>query len=180
MKIIFAYGSTRPASASQKLLNAMADSARAAGHTVLRYSLTENLNGCHGCAACRKGAGNCVQKDALAGYFDELFTADHLVVSAPIYMGQPAGQTISFMNRHYCLKDSAKQNRLPAGKKVTLVFAQRAQAGYPAYRPVHEWLMNSFVRYGFEPGESKVIGGDSDLSPAGALAAWAAAWGRSL
>ena len=61
MKIIFAYGSTRPASASQKLLNAMADSARAAGHTVLRYSLTENLNGCHGCAACRKGAGNCVR-----------------------------------------------------------------------------------------------------------------------
>lgn len=180
MKIIFAYGSTRPNSASKKVLDAMAESARAAGHTVLTYDLTQPLMGCLGCAACRKTAGNCVQKDVLDGYFDQLFTADRLVVSAPIYMGQPAGQSISFMNRHYCLKDKDKQNRLPAGKKVTVVFAQGAAADYPGYEPVHNWLMNSFVRYGMEPGEKQVIGGDTDLTAGGAVMTWANAWGNTL
>lgn len=180
MKIIFAYGSTRPASASARVLNAMAESARAAGHTVVSYDLTGPMMGCRGCGGCRKTGGNCVQQDILESYFGELFTADHLVVSAPMYMGQAAGQAITFMNRHYCLKDKDKQNRLPAGKKVTVVYAQGAPEDHPGYQPAQDWLLGCFVRYGLEAGEKKVIGGNSDLSPEGALLTWAKAWGDQL
>ena len=40
MKVIFAYGSTRPQSVGQKVLKAMARSAAQAGHEVLEYDLT--------------------------------------------------------------------------------------------------------------------------------------------
>lgn len=180
MKVIFAYGSTRAKSVGQAVLRKMADSARAAGHTVLEYDLTQPLEGCRGCGACRAAGGNCCRQDGLHGYFDELFTADQLVICAPMYMGQAAGQCITFMNRHYCLKDKAKQNRLPAGIKVNVVFTQGAPADYAAYHPAQEWYFNSLVRYGMEPGECRVVGGDSDLSETGPVMTWAANWGKTL
>ena len=50
MKVIFAYGSTRPQSVGQKVLKAMVRSAAQAGHEVLEYDLTQPLQGCRGCA----------------------------------------------------------------------------------------------------------------------------------
>ena len=80
MKVIFAYGSTRPQSVGQKVLKAMARSAAQAGHEVLEYDLTQPLQGCRGCAVCRETGGNCCQQDSLHDYFHELFTADQLVL----------------------------------------------------------------------------------------------------
>ena len=88
MKVIFAYGSTRPQSVGQKVLKAMARSAAQAGHEVLEYDLTQPLQGCRGCAVCRETGGNCCQQDSLHDYFHELFTADQLVICAPMYMGR--------------------------------------------------------------------------------------------
>lgn len=180
MKVIFAYGSTRPNSVGQAVLRKMADSAKAAGHTVLSYDLTQPLEGCRGCGVCRATEKNCCRQDALQGYFEELFTADQLVICAPMYMGQAAGQCITFMNRHYCLKNKAKENRLPGGIHVNVVFTQGAPADYPAYRAAQEWYFNSLVRYGLEPGECKTIGGDSDLSKTGPIMTWAENWGKNL
>ena len=168
MKVIFVYGSTRPNSVSQKLLDKLAAQVQAQGHTVVKYDLgSMALEGCRGCGACRKGGCDCVREDGLKPYFAHLWTADAVVVSAPMYMGQAAGQNITFMNRHYCLKDKDKQNRLPAGKRVHVLFAQGAPADYPAYQAAQDWYMNSLVRYGFLPGTKLVVGGDSDLSENG-------------
>lgn len=180
MKVIFAYGSTRPQSVGQKVLKAMAHSAAQAGHKVLEYDLTQPLQGCRGCAVCRETGGNCCQQDSLHDYFNELFTADQLVICAPMYMGQAAGQCITFMNRHYCLKDRNKQNRLPEGIKVNVVFTQGAPADFPPYQAAQKWYFDSMVRYGFVPGEQKVLGGNSDLSENGPVMTWAAEWGKNL
>ena len=178
--MIFAYGSTRPQSVGQKVLKAMARSAAQAGHEVLEYDLTQPLQGCRGCAVCRETGGNCCQQDSLHDYFHELFTADQLVICAPMYMGQAAGQCITFMNRHYCLKDQNKQNRLPEGIKVNVVFTQGAPADFPPYQAAQKWYFDSMVRYGFVPGEQKVLGGNSDLSESGPVMTWAAEWGKNL
>lgn len=180
MKLLFVYGSTRPNSVGKKVLHRMVESARSAGHTVLEYDLTQPLRSCRGCGACRTSQSNCVQQDELTGYLNELFTANQVVVCVPMYMGQAAGQCITFMNRHYCLKDKAKRNRLPSGIRVNVIFTQGAPQDYAAYQSAQQWYFNSLVRYGLEPGECRVVGGDSDLSESGELLQWARAWGQSL
>ena len=85
------------------------------------------VRGCQGCRACKQKGIDCVVKDDLTPYWEDLHTCDALLVSSPNYASTVTGPMITYMNRHYCLLDENWQPRIKPGIKLIGVFAQGAQ-----------------------------------------------------
>lgn len=170
MKILAVLGSTREGSRSLKVAKEILRIAENNGCQVKIYDINSiNLKGCVGCGICRKNGIDCVQNDGLKEYFNDLHKCDVLLISGANYYSMPCGQMITFMNRHYCLKDSNKNIRLEKGKKLISVFSQGAPENYPKYVPNYEWYLNAFTSNGMELIKQITIGGDSDLSDDGEI-----------
>ncbi|MCL5736646.1 MAG: flavodoxin family protein [Actinobacteria bacterium] len=73
------------------LLDWCLEAAHERGAEVRRFRLCDlDLHGCRGCGACSKD-GVCVVKDGMQELYPHLWTADSIVLAAPVYsMGMPA------------------------------------------------------------------------------------------
>ena len=148
MKIIAVKGSPRKNGDTNTVIDALLTGAKEAGHEVKEYFLQDmNLKGCAACYACKQpGPGrNCVLKDDLQPYWNDLMEADALVLGAPIYAGSICGPMISYMNRHYCLLDKDWNVRVKPGIKVVGVFGQGV-ADPEEYRDRIDWFLSDFER----------------------------------
>lgn len=100
-----------------------------AGHSVERYDLTRmDINGCLGCAACRKvdDKPGCVQKDDAPALLDRIIRADALIIASPLYFWGFTAQTKAFIDRTYSLVQnygSPEHTSLVEGRKIGLVVA---------------------------------------------------------
>lgn len=181
MKIIGVTLSARPDSVSSRLVREVLRGAADAGHETALFPLAAgNLRGCTGCLACKRpDAAGCVQRDAMAAYFEALPDAGALVFGAGCYMGYPNGQAWDFMNRHFSLDRRISADcRLPAGKKLVAIFSQAVpDAGL--YQANYDALIEPFFGWGFEL-ERKLVAAGQSGEAAAAAAAEAYALGKSL
>lgn len=164
MKIIAVKGSARNNSVSNMLIDEFIRGAKSEDHEVKVYDVgSMKLFGCYGCEVCRKMQCFCVRDDELAPYWNDLAQAGALVLGAPIYMGQPDGQMMSFMNRHYCLKNADRSLKFTDAKKLVTIYSQGAPQDYPKYIPAQKSYVNVFTGNGFVSEAVICAGGDSDI-----------------
>jgi len=151
MKVLAVYGSAHKNSASSALLKSAVQGALDAGHQISEYYIDDmRVKGCSGCRACKEGGQSvCVLNDDLHPYFEELYEADVIMVSAPNHTGQPCGPMITYLNRHYCLLRTDWTAKNKPGMRVAGFFSQ-GQPEEDAYRAVYESYMADFQRRGMQ------------------------------
>ncbi len=165
MKITAVLGSSRAGSVSKKIAQAFLQAAEDAGHEVTVFDAEAmRLKGCTGCKSCRQNGTLCVIQDDMQKYYRSLETADVLLLSAPNYYGNICGPMITFMNRHYCLKDQEGRSKIKEGIRLFAVFAQGAPENYPKYKDTYNWYLNVFEKLGFQKEAVINAGGNSDVA----------------
>ena len=91
-KVLVISTSMRGNSNSEKLAEAFADGAKAAGNEVELISLKNKTIGfCKGCLACQQ-TGHCVIKDDANAITDKMLEADVIAWATPIYYYEMSGQ----------------------------------------------------------------------------------------
>jgi multimeric flavodoxin WrbA len=130
MKVVGFVGSPRKKGNTTTIVNEVLRGAQEAGAETKVFNLNQlNIKGCQACYKCQTPEGRCVQKDDMAALYDEIYSADAVVVGTPIYMFQITGQTKIFVDRLFAFlyqKDGqpgAFRNKLK-GKKTVTVYAQ--------------------------------------------------------
>ncbi|MCK9343997.1 MAG: flavodoxin family protein [Massilibacteroides sp.] len=98
-KIVAINGSPRKGGNTETVLDAFIKGARDAGGEVTKIRLAEiEHKNCRGCNACHK-TGVCVIKDELTPVFEEILSADVLVLASPIYSMSVTAEMKSFIDR---------------------------------------------------------------------------------
>lgn len=165
MNIIAVLGSCRKDSVSKKIAEAFIAAAEKAGHEVTVFDAESmNLKGCTGCKSCRKNGTLCIIQDDMQKYYKALETADVLFLTSPNYYGSICGPMVTFMNRHYCLKDDEGQSKLKKNIRMFAVFAQGAPENFPRYTDTYNWYLNVFEKLGFQKEAVINAGGNSDVA----------------
>jgi len=128
MKVIGFVGSPRKKGNTTTLVSEVLRGASDAGAETKIYNLNAlNIRGCQGCYKCQAGPdARCVQKDDMTALYDDLYSADAIVLGSPVYMFQVTAQTKTFTDRLFALlylKDGqpgAFRNKIQDKKAVTV------------------------------------------------------------
>lgn len=154
MNIVTLLGSPRKNGTSARIARAFTETAATYGATISEYSLnTMQYRGCQGCEGCHTRSDRCVLRDDATAVLDQLYHADIVVFSAPIYFGDTCGQFKSFYDRMWSLlrTDAGEDEdctRLPPGKIAVLVLTHVDSAG--VHNDVVERYTRNLELYGFE------------------------------
>ena len=98
-KVLVISTSIRGNSNSEKLAEAFADGAKAAGNEVELVSLkNKTIAFCKGCLACQQ-TGHCVIKDDANAITDKMLEADVVAWATPIYYYEMSGQMKTMIDR---------------------------------------------------------------------------------
>ena len=131
MKVIAFVGSPRTKGNTTTIVNEVLRGASEAGAETKTYHLnTLNIRGCQACYKCQAGPdARCVQKDDMAALYDDIYSADAIVVGSPVFMLQVSAQTKTFTDRLFALlymKDGQPANfrNKIRGKKALTVYSQ--------------------------------------------------------
>ena len=102
MNIVVLSGSPRKGANTDTMVEAFAETAREAGHTVevVRVA-SKKIAGCLGCQYCFTHEGTCVQKDDMANVIESLKGADMVVFASPIYWFDITAQEKAAIDRLY-------------------------------------------------------------------------------
>ena len=106
MKILILNGSPRPNGSTSAIVEAFAEGAEEAGHSVEIIKVgRKKIAGCLGCEYCHtKGNGQCIQKDDEKEVYKALEHAEMLVLASPIYYYSFSAQLQAALHRTYALK----------------------------------------------------------------------------
>ena len=127
LKIINILGSARKNGTSARIARAFAETAATYGATVTEYYLNGmQYRGCQGCEGCHTRSDRCILRDGLTPVLTEMYTADLVIFSAPVYFGDTCGQFKSFFDRMWSLlqpdaPEGEPPSRLPQGKTAILI-----------------------------------------------------------
>ena len=180
MKIVAVLGSPRAKGNSSVLAAEVLRGAKDAGHEVILYEIDKmNVHGCRGCGRCHAANSDCVIEDDMKKYWDDLKDCGALLLSSPNYYSQVTGPMITFMNRHYSMKDGKGANRLTGERKLIGVFAQ-GNENANAYMEQYQWFLNTFQHYGMKTVGILVSAGEKPVSQNAELMKRAYALGRSI
>ena len=103
--ILVILGGGRPKGNTRQLVDALAQGATDAGHTVEIVSLNKTqVNGCLGCNACRYGKP-CVQKDGFNELIPKIKAADCIVFASPLLFWTIFSILKAFIERFYCIAE---------------------------------------------------------------------------
>jgi multimeric flavodoxin WrbA len=130
MKVIGFVGSPRKKGNTAAIVGEVLRGAADSGAETKLFNINElSIRGCQSCYTCQTPEGKCVQKDGMAPLYDEIFSADAVVLGSPVYMMQITGQMKTFIDRLFALlylKDGqpgAFRNKIK-GKKTVTVYSQ--------------------------------------------------------
>lgn len=102
MNIVVLSGSPRKGANTDTMVEAFAETAREAGHTVEVVRVAgKKIAGCLGCQYCFAHEGTCVQKDDMADVIESLKGADMVVFASPIYWFDITAQEKAAVDRLY-------------------------------------------------------------------------------
>ncbi len=140
MKILVLNGSPRPQGNTAAMVQAFAEGARDAGHSVTVVEVCRmKIAGCLACEYCHtKGKGHCVQQDDMQQVYPLLEEAEMIVLASPIYYHGFTGQLQCAINRIYALD---KPKHL---KKAALIMSSGSDHVYCG--AIYEY-QNSFLNY---------------------------------
>ena len=171
MKVVGFVGSPRKKGNTTAVVSEVLRGASEAGAETKIFNLNElGIRGCQSCYKCQTPEGRCIQTDGMAPLYDEIFSADAVVIGTPVYMFQVTGQTKTFIDRLFALlylkdgKPGAFRNKIK-GKKALAVYAQgQPEAGVFAQSfDVNESVLGFL---GFKVEGRIVAGGMSGLDSA--------------
>jgi len=121
MAVIAVIGSPRSGGNSETIVDAVLAGAKENGKDVKKYNLNKmNIIGCQACMGCKK-SGKCVQKDDMTALLEDIKSAEAIVVSSPIYFGQPSAQFRMFQDRTYSMFGMDFSSFIDGGKKIISV-----------------------------------------------------------
>lgn len=121
MSVIGIEGSPRKGGNSETILDAVLAGAKANGQDVKKYNLnTMTIKGCQACMGCKK-TGSCIQRDDMIQLLEDIKKADGVVLSTPVYFGQPTAQFRMFQDRCYSFLNMESGSFLPEGKKLATI-----------------------------------------------------------
>ncbi|MCF6097156.1 flavodoxin family protein [Thermovorax subterraneus] len=164
MKVIGIIGSPREGGNTEILVERVLKGASDKGAEVKTFKLNElNIRGCQGCNYCKQNDG-CIQKDDMQKIYNELFSADAVVIGSPIYISYVTAQTKIFLDRLYAFLVVGKGSKLPVGKKCVLVYTQ---GGGDDGKKVMEGIA-AFLKRALGMDVKAIIGGNN-LNPLGAV-----------
>lgn len=135
--ILILNGSPRPNGNTAALIDAFAEGARAAGHTVLRHDLRAlKIHPCLGCLGGGKDPAHpCVQRDGMDRIYPDYRAADVVAFASPMYYWAVSGQLKCALDRLFAVTES--DGGTP--KKETVVL-MAAEGDTPEnYAPVRQW-----------------------------------------
>ena len=99
MKVLGLIGSPRTGGNTEKLFNAILEGAAEKGAEIKIYHLARmNLNPCKGCMSC-KLEGKCIIDDDMQKLYEEIISADAIVLGSPIYMWEITTLTKTIVDR---------------------------------------------------------------------------------
>lgn len=112
MKIIAILGSPHINGNCASALESVLRGARDNGHECITYKLSKlNIMNCLGCRKCVDNGGVCVLNDDFTEIYENIKTADTVIISSPIYINQVNGYTKTFLDRCYPLTDEHHKPR---------------------------------------------------------------------
>jgi multimeric flavodoxin WrbA len=130
MKVVGIVGSPRKSGNTGALVGEVLKGALDAGAETVVYNINQlNIRGCQACYKCQTLKGRCVQKDDMAGLYEEIYNADAIVIGTPVYMAQVTSQTKTLIDRFFAFlypsSETAGNFKTKLGKKKTVtVFTQ--------------------------------------------------------
>lgn len=134
-KILIIQGSPRRNGNTDLLASELRRGAEEAGNTVKKFAVRDlDIHGCHGCGACQKNGGKCVQKDGMQELYPEILAADVIVLASPVYFYSWTSQMKTFLDRTYAI--------MPLMKNKTFILLSACVATKP------EWV--SHMKTGFK------------------------------
>ena len=147
MAIVAIISSPRKDSNTGALVNAAAEAAKENGKEVIVFNINDikDKNGCQACNAC-KGSGNCIQKDGITPILNAIRDAEGLIVSSPVYFGQPTAQYRIFEDRLYGFLKAGFVPSIDAGKKLA-IFTTAGSAGADKIADQMEFAFVNFLKF---------------------------------
>ncbi|MDO5118332.1 MAG: flavodoxin family protein [Eggerthellaceae bacterium] len=103
MKILVVTGSPRKGGNSDIFADAFIEGALSAGNEVHRIDAGRaQIAGCKACEYCMTHEGDCIQKDDMQDFYDDLCWAELTVYAFPMYFYTYPAQIKAFMDRQFC------------------------------------------------------------------------------
>ena len=171
MKIVGFVGSPRKKGNTTSIVNEVLRGASETGAETKIFNLNElAIRGCQACYKCQTPEAGCVQTDGMALLYDEIFSADAVVIGTPVFMFQITGQTKTFIDRLFALlylkdgKPGAFRNKIKGKKTVTLYFQAQPETGL--FGSQFDLNENVLAFLGFKVEGRIVAGGMSSLDSA--------------
>lgn len=112
MKVVAILGSPHLNGNGAIALDAVLHGAKEKGVECVKYELCKlSIKNCLGCRKCIENGGICVLKDDFTQIFEDIKTAESVIISSPIYINQVNGFTKTFLDRCYPLTDASHKPR---------------------------------------------------------------------
>lgn len=166
MNIIGFVGSPHKNGNTAWVVNQIINGAKQQGaKTQVFYASDLNINFCKGCRACMNKKG-CVIKDDMQKIYNELKTADALILGSPNYMGQMSGQAKLFVDRlsaEISPRFSPKFKPENAGKKLILAFTQ-GNPDKDKFKVYYDYTKDMFKLLEFDVKDLVVVAGTRDTN----------------
>lgn len=123
-KIVVFNGSPREHGITKKLMNEVIRGAESKGAETVYYDLNvPGIRPCQGCFYCRGNEGCSEKNDVLAPMYEDIKSADAIILGAPVYFYQISGQAKVWLDRMWPVVGVENAPRYP-GKKFVSIFAQ--------------------------------------------------------
>ncbi|KPU44889.1 iron-sulfur flavoprotein [Oxobacter pfennigii] len=123
-KIVALNGSPHKQGKTASLIDEVIKVAREQGAEVKSYHLNGmKIKGCQGCYSCRV-KGRCVLQDDMQVLYDEIESADSIILGTPVYMWQMSAQLKLAVDRFMPFLGAGYRTNLAPGKKVLIAVTQ--------------------------------------------------------
>lgn len=123
-KIVVLNGSPHEHGCTSSLADAVITAAQKQGAEVESYFLNSmKIKGCQGCFKCME-TGRCVTLDDMQPIYDDIASADGIVLASPVYMWSMSSQLKTAVDRLFAFLRPGHTSALSPGKKVLLLFTQ--------------------------------------------------------
>lgn len=99
--------------------------------TKIYYLNDMNIKCCQGCLYCRKHNACCINDD-MQEVYEDIKSADVLIIGTPVYMCQVSAQTKILLDRLYPLTEIIVGKHIPrfGEKQLIMVYSQAAPFGF--------------------------------------------------
>lgn len=161
IKVLGLVGSPNINGNTAKLVNAILEGAAENGAEKVIYNLGSlNIKGCDACCKCQE-SGCCLIDDDMQEIYQQIQTADMVVLGSPVYMWQMTAQTKLLIDRMTAFLKPNFSSRLD-NKKLILVFSQ-GSPDRDAFKPYFKYTAGLLYYLGFDVLDTVIAAGTDKL-----------------